>query len=523
MTYDTPPVFNLLDELWIPVRTVQGEMHEVSLTTVLLHSRDFSALAETSPPNLIALYRLLLAVLHRALTTHHGQWRDTDRARWFHKGLPEEPLRAYLSQWRDRFWLFHQQYPFMQVAALAQADETKDKHKPWTQITLEGASGNTPVVFDHALDDRPKAVAITAACRNLLGFLQFTPGGLVKTFRDADKAGPLSNTAAALPTGETLAQTLVLALHPWDGQRPNDLPAWELPAPAITALRADPALATGPNDRYSRRSRAVLFLPTEDVKNIRHIRFAAGIGLEEDPNAHDPMACYRINRDGKSIRLSFSEGRAIWRELPALVPDASGNNNVPAAILGWAANVYAAMGQWDAPVQILTAGLASDQAKLLRWRAEQVQLPPSFFMDPDAASNLREQLRRVEEVYANLRSIGVALIAATMPDANHKDTKLRAKNILNNGPTAAIFFSNVERQLPELMQQLARADAELADAKWICALAAGVAQAWQVLCKSLGNSPSVLRAQARAQPKISHLLHTLQPPDTLPTSKESPP
>ena len=142
-------------------------------------------------------------------------------------------------------------------------------------------------------------------------------------------------------------------------------------------------------------------------------------------------------------------------------------------------------------------------------------------MDPDAAANLREQLRRVEEVYANLRGVGAALIAATMPDANHKDTKSRARDILNNGPTAAAFFSSIERQLPQLMQQLAQADMDVAQGEWTRALAAAVAQAWQVLCKSLGNSPGVLRAQARAHPKISHLLHTLQPPDTPPTSKES--
>ena len=137
MTHDIPPAFNLLDEPWIPIRTVHGEIREVSLTMALLHARDYAALAETSPPNLIALYRLLLAMLHRALTTHHGPWRDVDRARWFRQGLPEESLRAYLTQWRDRFWLFHPEYPFMQVAALAEADETKDKQKPWTQIALE--------------------------------------------------------------------------------------------------------------------------------------------------------------------------------------------------------------------------------------------------------------------------------------------------------------------------------------------------------------------------------------------------
>ena len=108
-----------------------------------------------------------------------------------------------------------------------------------------------------------------------------------------------------------------------------------------------------------------------------------------------------------------------------------------------------------------------------------------------------------------------------MPDANHKDTRSHAKTILNNGPTAAVFFSSIERQLPQLMQQLAQADVDTAQADWTGAMATAVAQAWKTLCQSLGHAPAVLRAQARAQPKISHMLYTLQPLDTLSTSKES--
>ena len=129
MTQVTTPAFNLLDEPWIPVRTLAGEVCEVSLTQVLLEADQIAALAETSPPNLIALYRLLLAVLHRALTTHHGPWKDADRARWYREGLPEAPIRAYLEQWRERFWLFHPEYPFMQVAAVADAPETRREAK----------------------------------------------------------------------------------------------------------------------------------------------------------------------------------------------------------------------------------------------------------------------------------------------------------------------------------------------------------------------------------------------------------
>lgn len=516
------PAFNLLDEPWIPVRTHAGKVIEVSLSDALLKAREYATVAETSPPNLIALYRLLLAALHRALTTQYGQWRDSDRARWFREGLPEAPIRAYLEHWRDRFWLFHPSEPFMQVAVLADAEETQGKLKTRTQATLEGANGNTPVVFDHSLDDTPSAVTFALACRNLLGFLQFTPGGLVKSVRDSDKAGPLANTAAIMPTGASLSETLLLSLHPFDVRRPDDLPSWERSKPTIDMLRAPPTLASGPNDRYTRLSRAVLLSPvtgeTGTAREVRQLRFSAGLALEEDPNAPDPMACYRINKEGKAIRVSYSEGRAIWRDLPSLVPDPSKSSDVPAAILGWAVNLYSALAQWDAPIQILSAGLASDQAKLLRWRAECIELPQAMLTQTDAAAFLRIQVRFAEEIHSRLRSLCTGMIAQTMPDPRHKDTKARAKAILANGPASAVFFSAAERALPRLMQLIATGDFDAADRDWKATLAEAAKQSWTATRHSLGDSPAVLRADARTWPRFIGLLNTLVPPSPAATA-----
>lgn len=515
------PVFNLLDEPWIPVRSHTREVFDINLADALLKARDYAALAESAPPNLIALHRLLLAMLHRALTTHHGKWNDQDRARWFREGLPEAPIRAYLAQWRERFWLFHPTEPFMQVAALATAEETRDKLKARTQIQLEVANGNTPVVFDHSLDEMPSAASFATACRNLLGFLQFTPGGLVKTVRDSDKAGALANTAAVMPTGANLSETLLLGLHPFEAVG-NDLPSWERTAPTIAMLRAEPTLATGPNDRYTRLSRAVLLVADNDSAQLRKIRFAAGIALNEDPNAPDPMACYRVNMGGKAIRVSYSEGRSIWRDLPSLVPDPGNSHDHPAAILGWAANIYNALGERDVLVQILTAGLASDQAKLLRWRAERIEMPQAMLTQPDAADFLRMQVRYAEEVYAGLRNVFSDMIAQTMPNPKHKDTRSRARDILANGPAAAVFFSAAERALPRLMRQIAEGEIDAADDDWKATLIDAANQSWTATRQSLGDSPAVLRADARTWPRFRGLLKTLvQPAAQLATQTET--
>lgn len=520
------PTFNLLDEPWIPVRTHAGEVIEVSLSDALLNARDYVALAETAPPNLIALYRLLLAVLHRALTSQHGQWRDADRARWFRDGLPEAPIRTYLEHWRERFWLFHPSEPFMQVAALAEADETRDRFKTWTQVSIAKPSPSEPAVFDHSVDTQPIPTSAVRVLRDLLGYLAFVPGKLVQSIKVSDKAGPLLSTAAVMPTGASLSETLLLGLHPFDPRRADDLPSWERPKATLAMLQADPTKASGPNDRYTRLSRAVLLAPVADaagaVCEVRQLRFAAGLALDEDPNAPDPMACYRINKEGKAIRISYSEGRAIWRDLPSLVPDPSKSRDIPAAILGWAANLYSALGQWDAPIQILTAGLASDQAKLLRWRTERVELPKAFLTQADAADLLRIQIRFAEEIHGRLRSLHGDLIAQTMPDPDHKDTKTRAKAILANGPAAAVFFSAVERTLPRLMQQIASGDFDAADRDWKATLAEAAKQSWAATRRSLGDSPAALRAEARAWPRFIGLLNTLVPPAQADTSTPKP-
>lgn len=522
MTIDTGVAFSLLSEPWLPVRTHEGTVREVGLREAFLRASEFVELAETSPPNLVALYRLLLATLHRVLATQHGPWKDTDRARWFREGLPTEAILAYLEARRERYWLFHPTQPFLQVAALADAEEIRGKSKPSAQIALERASGNAVVMFDHSLDGRPAAMTYASACRNLLGYCQFTPGGLVKAVRGSDKAGPLANTAAVMPLGKTLHETLLLALHPYDPSRSLDLPAWERRPPGLDDLRAPPTLASGPNDRYTRLTRAVLLLPSAEPGEVRQIRFAAGLALEEDANAPDPMACYRINKkDGRPVRITFTEGRALWRDLPSLVPDTSRTSDVPAAVLGWAADLVTQLGAWDCEVPVAAAGLASDQAKLLRWRVERLVMPQALLIDPDASAELRTQVRRAEERYRELSRLITEMIAQTMPDPAHKDTRSRARDILERSPAGAIFFSTAERALPRLMQQISGGEADAAVRDWQQALVAGAERAWQVARRSLGDSPGALRAEARTWPKFRAWLRALIPAHTAAEPQEA--
>lgn len=509
--------FCLLGEPWLPVRLVDGRVVELGLLEVFSRSREIVALADTSPPSLVAQYRLLLAITHRALMCAQGQWREKDRARWYREGLPLADIQAYLEHWRERFWLFHPEYPFMQVAALATAEETRDKRKPWTQIALASANGNTPVVFDHAWDAAPKAIRPANAIATLLGFLQFTPGGLVKALRDADKAGALVNTAAVLPVGKSLAQTLCLALHPAPrhGAEP-DLPNWEREPPAIAELRGEPVLATGPNDRYTRLSRAVL-LCREETGDVCWLHFAAGLALGEDPNAPDPMASFRAGSNGL-VRLTFGDGRALWRDLPALVPNA-GEGSQAAAVVQQAVGLHGELNPFESVYQpLLVAGLASDQAKLLRWRMEQLVLPSALLLDADKALQLREQVAAAESLFGDLKRLATGLLAETLPDPASKDTRSRARSLVEAGPLAATFFAEAERTLPELLQVIGEGQPEQAELLWRRSLRQAADKAWQQLLAGLGTSASALRADARYWPRFRGLLNKLVPSSENPTS-----
>lgn len=516
--------FSLLDEPWLPVRLSDGRVLELGLLEVFARSSEIVALAETAPPSLVAEYRLLLAITHRALVTAFGSWREKDRARWYREGLPLDEIRDYLEQWRERFWLFHPEHPFMQVAALATAEGTRDKLKPWTQIALASANGNTPVVFDHAYDAEPVAISPAIAIGTLLGFLQFTPGGLVRVIRDRDEGGALDNTAAVIPVGQNLAKTLALCLHSpptKSSEQQEDLPAWEKGAPRIADLRSSGVLATGPNDRYTRLTRAVMLLPEKG--NVRWLLFSVGLTLGKDPNAPDPMACFRAGVNGL-VRLRFSDGRALWRDLPALVPTPS-KDTQPAAVLNHAIALHQELNHFETAYQpILVAGVTSEvvKMKVLRWRMEQIVLPAPLLLIPDKALELREYVTKAEVLFSSMRLLAKSLLIDLLPKIQRSEADACAGKQLESSGFSVSYFAEAERALPELLRLIGLGQPEQAEALWCEVLRHAAQVAWDRLLAGIGSSPRALRADARYWPRFHGLLNKQVPlSDITVTDKEA--
>ncbi|MCL7462699.1 type I-E CRISPR-associated protein Cse1/CasA [Pseudomonas sp. NW5] len=503
------PRFNLLDEPWLPVRLLDGRVCEVGLLEAFQRASEIHSLAETAPPSLVAQYRLLLAITHRALSCQLGRWKDRERAAWFREGLPQEAIARYLQQWREHFWLFHPEQPFMQVAALAQLEETRDKLKPWTQVSLASASGNNAAVLDHSVDTLPVSISPAFAVRTLLGYLQFVPPGLVKCLRDADKAGPLANTAAVLPLGHTLQQTLCLALHP--AGRVDDLPSWERPITTRADLLAAATLASGPNDRYTRPTRAVLLRP-QDGDSIQWLHFCEGLGLTEDVMAPDPMASWRAGSPDP-VRLRFEGGRAFWRDLPALLPDPDRKMGHPATVLGWASSLHRARGDEVGWQSLLVAGVTCNPkrvAALLRWRSESLRLPKQALISAEIASHIRDCLEELETLHTKLCGYGVAALATSMPDPEHKDTRSRARALLDASGATPAFFAIAERGLPQLLALEASGDGDALVRHWAGVQLAAARAWWDQLQGVLGRTARALRAEAQQWPKFQGICNKLK-------------
>lgn len=522
-----PPAFNLLDELWLPVTWRSGAHGEVGLRELFARSADIASLAEPSPPAFVALHRLLLAITHRALTLQFGRWSDADRAHWYREGLPPQAFEHYFDLWRERFWLFHATQPFMQIAALASIEDTAQRPKPWLVVSVASSKGDTPVLFDHSVETLTQPIAAAEALRQLIGYLQYAPPGLVKAIRTADKAGPLSNALAVVPIGESLAQTLLLSLHP-GVEDETDRPCWESVPPEEHDLLSEPRLPTGPNDRYTRLVRAVLFeRPNESADaRVQTLRFGAGLAIADDELILDPAVAH-VQLKESTVPVRFDEGRGFWRDLPCLLP-AQGGAFIQPAVVGYATNLLERIDP-DFGLRVVVAGttmVKGKPAKTALWRIESFVLPHSVLSEADSAAFVREQLARAEKTHNRLLGVVARSVAAMLPPPDTRTQKQRTTSwnraeagdapyddlSINAGKNrcTAVFFGRAERGFAALLNLVAVGDLRAAHAAWQATLLDAARLAWAAAGDMLGPSAAALRARALTEDAFLALVKPLR-------------
>ncbi len=482
--------FNLLEEPWIPVLR-EGRVEEVGLEEALLKAPEIVRIETPSPLEEAALYRLLLAVLHRALG---GPSRVEEVGAWWQEGhFPLQPLLEYLNRYRERFYLFHEEAPFFQVA-----DLPEENPLPWSKLLPELASGNNPTLFDHTTEASLPKVGYAQVARALLVHQTFTPGGLLRRYGvPSAKGAPLAGAAAFLPTGASLFETLLFNLQiPY--QKDGDAPLWELPPLRLKDLEGHKTKwpLSGVTRVYTWPSRGVRLLDEGDGVRL----MAYGPGVEPlDVAFRDPMVAYRKDAKGNLLPLRLSTEKAFWRDFGAMLPQAGG---VPPSTVNAADELLGYLeGEGLDPLPtrgLRVLGQVSDQAKILDIRREVYPLPPKV-LSVKAELNLGWALEKAEGLGQGLRRLALLLAREVLGSGEPGELSAFAASL----PLERLYWHALDGSFPALLERLGK---EGDRAWWEEVLRRAALEGWNATRIALGTEARHLKALAKGEALLLALL-----------------
>lgn len=330
--------FNLLTEPWVRVRRPDNTVQEVSLTDALLHAQDYVDLAGEMPTQDAAMLRLLLAVLFTVFSRVNVEGEpepfeeeDDALARWgdlWQLGhFPEQPLRDYLEQWKERFWLFHPTHPFWQVpgaeigtacsAAMLNGEMIESKNKLRLFPLYAGQS--------------KERLSYPQSARWLLSVNGFDDTSLKPKEKNLPSisVGWLGSLGYIQALGNNLYETLMLNLTLLkDGREywSENRPCWELETPR-SAERTKIPCPDDPAQLLTLQSRRLLLHRTEGMVDGY---FALGGDFFSKENAFaEQMTVWRNaakkNEPAVFVPCRHDPARQFWREFPAVFCQDSGH------------------------------------------------------------------------------------------------------------------------------------------------------------------------------------------------------
>lgn len=352
--------FNLLDEPWIRVVRPDAAEAEVSLTDALLGAHAYADLAGELPTQDVAVLRLLLAVLHTVFSRVDGQGQAAPLTStpgalkrwgelWQLGRFPEEPLRAYLAAWHERFWLFHPERPFYQVNEAAIGTESG-------ACKLNGEisqSANKERLFSVRSGAQKERLSYAEAARWLLHVNGFDDKSLKpKTGKKDGEAkekrseeekisadfGWLGKLGLITAVGRNLFETLMLNLVLLPDKKPwpePEQPCWELECPR-TGERVQIAMPRNAAGLLTLQSRRILLQREGDA--VTKYRVLVGDQFSEEDALLEQMTVWSEKLDKQKNHLCYKPKRhdtpwQMWRDFPAIA--AKNEGKIRPGVVDW--------------------------------------------------------------------------------------------------------------------------------------------------------------------------------------------
>lgn len=417
--------FDLTTESWIPVIGVDGERQSLGLSDVLLNAHRLVHIDTENPLFKASIFRVLLAILHRALD-RPSSLADL-RTLLDEPQFAARPITEYLDRWRERFDLFHPEYPFYQCAGLVVTDKAGNDNSDSIKVLLpEIAVGNNKTLFDHSVDQHDIYLSPAAAARALITAQNFALGGLARKYsnhfgyRQNYYHAPLVAGMPTVALGETLFETLVLNMLTEEhaGIPTMDtncnVPVWERGGED----RDGETTTHGYLDYLTTQARHIRLIVEKHAGRVMVCRVYRTQGVAPR-NVHEPWFFYRESRSkpGEYRAPQLDPDRSVWRECDGLLAlshkeDGKYEDHRPRPL-----RQLARIGAKAALVRCEILALANDQATPLYWRDLSIRFPKLLLADHDLMSALRDSLQIAEAVDGALQR-GAYRFAAILLGAN---------------------------------------------------------------------------------------------------------
>jgi CRISPR system Cascade subunit CasA len=467
---------NVAFDPWIPVVTLTGESFPISLCEVFTGGEKYADLA-VRPHERVALMRLFLCVAHASLKgpKDYPAWCEVP------KKLPEA-AKAYLKEWEDSFELFHKEKPWLQIAELnlipSEKDSESDEEKGWSslnKLSFIRASGNNTTLFDHeAGGGNLTEYSLADLALNILTFQNFFVAGgkassrlwgAIEMKNPANpKGGPCAGKSILFTflRGRNLFETIILNLntqedlkfHYGDLKDWLGVPIWEKP---ITDPNDEAAITNATKTHIGR------LVPQTRLLRIHEDRKRILLGAcflypkyQDENNAFYPdiFATAVVNNNNETELLSARPGKAIWRELHALVvrrKNTSPQNRGSLCLLNIPEKT---------PCDLTVCGMATNpkQAAEILDFIDSVFHIPAFLCTSEGAIVYESEVKNAEKIASRLgwaiegyRSEIDGGWEGKVKGAGPKSGELKAK--LHSMATIH-YWTNVEKKLTLLMAHI---------------------------------------------------------------------
>jgi CRISPR system Cascade subunit CasA len=295
--------FNLIDDPWIPVRWLPSASEtppRVSLATAFSRSNEIADL-DCSPPERIALMRLLICITHAALGVPEdaNEWddfaSDTDTA---------IPVYLRQSEVHPHFNLLGEGPRFLQEELPSTTDPV-----PSSKLFPQLATGGNPTLLDHSGISDSRLFHAHDIALALLTFQNFYPS----YGRGYKGSGPCAerNAIHTLLFGQNLTQTILSNLLDETSIDPMQIgiPIWECKSPSELKVSTTTLLG-----RLVPRHRSVKL--TDDLTHFYHrnksLEYPGWEGFRE------PSVTTILNTKNVRSLLPARLDRSLWRDLHSL-------------------------------------------------------------------------------------------------------------------------------------------------------------------------------------------------------------